>query len=142
MLTKCLVAPQTNVFRPSKIFVWGSIKCVCVTLCVRSGCDDVVKSWSDDYKRIACVVCGHTQCGEKTMAQFQITFGQFSKNVSNHVCTINAHFRGAFQGWSTRFGRRMRSVCNHHSKILQHHRIRIPHTHTHTHTHTTYAIRL
>ena len=27
--------------------------------------------------------------------------------------------------------RRMRSVCNHHSKILQHHRIRIAHTHTH-----------
>ena len=33
---------------------------VCVYVCVcaiRYGCDDVVKSWSDDYKRIAYVVC-------------------------------------------------------------------------------------
>ena len=28
---------------------------VCVS--VRSGCDDVVNSWSDDYKRIAYDVC-------------------------------------------------------------------------------------
>ena len=28
--------------------------CVCA---IRWWCDDVVKSWSDDYKRIACVVC-------------------------------------------------------------------------------------
>ena len=38
--------------------------------------------------------------------------------------------------------RRMRSGCNHHSKILQHHRIRIANTHTRTQTHATYAIRL
>ena len=34
----------------------------------------------------------------------------------------------------------MRSVCNHHSKILQHHRIITDRTRTHTHT--THAIRL
>ena len=34
--------------------------------------------------------------------------------------------------------RRMRSVCKHHSKMLQHRRIRI----AHTHAHTTHAIRL
>ena len=36
----------------------------------------------------------------------------------------------------------MRSVCNHHSTILQHSRIRIANKHTQTHTHTTYAILL
>ena len=51
--------------------------CVCVCVCLRPGDDAIMLSWSDDYKRIVCVVC-------------VVRSWSVGMNLSTYVCQ---HFR-------------------------------------------------
>ena len=90
-------------------------------------CDPLVTITPRFYNIVASGSHTHTHTHTHTLTHAYDACEPFQRTVCNHHSKILQHHSIRIAHTHTHI-RRMRSVCNHHSKILQHSRIRIAHT--------------